>query len=583
MKIAPSLLLTPLLICSWGFSLFAQEPPGCEKKIYSAPNGKLYIQKSLPLYVRISSSPVEGAKSYLLTSETTARYANPFYLDSEGKNTIRTPWAVDTVTKQLVYPQQEIVFEVYADGLAPVTSIKYNKGKTLPSNNKIFLNGHVEIDLKAIDWMSGVEKIMYSLDGKPFEEYLSSLTLKEEKEYTLRFYSVDHTGNMESVQKVIIIIDKTAPKSRFKLAGNISNNILSGNSSIKLSADDDVAGIAGLYYSIDSGVFKPYEYSIATIYLTQGEHIIRYYAEDHLGNKGDIESYSFYIDKTPPVIVQDFIGKSFIANGKEYASGKTLVKLTTFDNKSGVKGVYYSINGGEYQTYEKPFYPPDQNGNMEMRFYAIDNVGNKSAVQGGQTSASAIPYVDLTGPLLQYQFMGPSYRMGDTLFISNKTRVRLNASDEESGMNRIEYRADSGAYIVYETPFSLNTEGRHSIHFIGYDQVDNTNQESFVAIIDTTGPEITITFSTLSRGKDEGKDVLLDKYPKNTSLFISATDAKAGFERFFYSLDGAPEKTCTGMIEKIGQLGTHSLRIRSIDRLQNQNSKEIKFIISDLR
>ncbi|MFN8208498.1 MAG: hypothetical protein U0T82_13975 [Bacteroidales bacterium] len=267
----------------------------------------------------------------------------------------------------------------------------------------------------------------------------------------------------------------------------------------------------------------------------------------------------------------------------EYASGKTLVKLTSFDNKSGVKAVYYSVNDGEYQLYEKAFYPPDQNGDMRIYFYAVDNVGNRSETQGGQTSASAIPYVDLTGPLLKYDFAGPVYRMSDTLFISNKTRIRLRATDEESGMNRIEFRVDTGAYFVYNEPFTVNNEGRHSIHFVGYDQVDNTNQESFVAEFDTTGPAISLSYSTLSRGQTFVDHENADIYPVNTSLFVSALDAKAGFDRFYYSLDGATEIPCTGMIPRLSKPGFHMVRIRSLDRLNNQTIKDFRFFISDMK
>ncbi|MFN8208497.1 MAG: Ig-like domain-containing protein [Bacteroidales bacterium] len=172
------------------------------------------------------------------------------------------------------------------------------------------------ITLQAVDWMSGVEKIMVSLDGNPYETYVDGINLKDEKEYTLRYYAVDHTGNMEAVHKVIIVIDKSAPRANFKLAGNTNNNVLSGSSTIGFSSDEDAAGIAGIYYSIDSGAFKPYEYALNTRYLPQGDHNVRFFAEDHLGNRSDTSFYAFYIDKTPPVIVQSFIGKSFIANDR---------------------------------------------------------------------------------------------------------------------------------------------------------------------------------------------------------------------------------------------------------------------------
>lgn len=40
-----------------GIILFSQQPIVCEKKFYSAPDGHLYVNKDLPLYMSVSTSP----------------------------------------------------------------------------------------------------------------------------------------------------------------------------------------------------------------------------------------------------------------------------------------------------------------------------------------------------------------------------------------------------------------------------------------------------------------------------------------------------------------------------------------------
>ncbi len=52
------LLLLLFLVVMMGY---AQEPLRHEKKTYSSPDGKLYIQKSLPVYIWLSVSPDQDA------------------------------------------------------------------------------------------------------------------------------------------------------------------------------------------------------------------------------------------------------------------------------------------------------------------------------------------------------------------------------------------------------------------------------------------------------------------------------------------------------------------------------------------
>jgi len=583
MKTCIKLILPMLLLWHIGLAGFCQEPLPHPKKIYIAPDGKIFVQKGLPLYLRLSTSPDDNVPSYMLRSEHSSLYTNPFYLDTEGVNTIRSPWAVDTASKKTVYPKQEIIFEVYADSRPPVTAIAFNQKKVLSKKGKLYIPGKVEITLSAKDEVSGVEHILYSLNGESYKEYTGTVRLSDEKEYQLKYYAVDHVGNAESVHSLIIVNDKTGPKVNFSLAGDTSLNVLSGHSSIRLLATDAAAGVAGIYYRIDSSNARLYETPLLTERISQGEHVLSFFAMDDLGNCSDTLLYPFYVDKTPPMIVQEFIGKSFIANGKEFASGKMLIKLTSFDNKSGVKAVCYSVNGGPYEVYHKPFYPPDQTGDLKMTFYAIDNVGNKSEVMGGQTAASAIPCMDISGPELRYDFTGPVYHIGDTLYVSAATRIRLKAFDDESGVNRIEYRIDEDHYQTYTKPFSIQKEGKHTIHFVGYDQVDNTNQNFFVAIFDNTGPDINITFGTSSRGTEELSGTQIPKYPVNTKVFIAAADAMSGVEKIVYNLNNTGEHISNGMIQNLSNKGIYKLAIRALDRLGNISKKEITFIISDLK
>ena len=270
--------------------------------------------------------------------------------------------------------------------------------------------------------------------GPTIVKFTQPIHLSEEREYQVKYYAVDNVGNVEQLKSKTFVIDKSAPKIGHKISGDLYNNIISGRSRIIILAKDTVVGLSKVLYSIDSGAFKEYQYPISALYLQQGEHTLKYYAIDNLQNRNEEQVFSFYIDKTPPVIVQEFIGRSFIANGREFASGKTMVKFTTFDNKAGVKAIYYSINGGPYQLYENPFYPADIKGDLTIKAYAVDNVNNKSEDMGQKKLESVSSYVDLTGPKLRYSFKGSVFKMDDTLFINKNTEILLRGKMNELGL-----------------------------------------------------------------------------------------------------------------------------------------------------
>ena len=213
-------------------------------------------------------------------------------------------------------------------------------------------------------------------------------------------------GDVEKVHAITLVIDKTNPVTQLIFDGDIHEGVISGHTKLVLKAEDKGIGVSRIAYKIDNGTVKTYSVPILSAYLSEGEHSITYYALDKVKNTETEKTDSFYVDKTPPTIVEELIGKSFFAGGKEYSSGRTRLKLTTFDNKAGVKEVYYSVNGGEFEKYDKPFFLAQGSGNLSITAYAVDYVNNKTKSEE-QASKASIPYIDLSGPSLSYSFSGP--------------------------------------------------------------------------------------------------------------------------------------------------------------------------------
>ncbi|MFO7655892.1 MAG: hypothetical protein R6W78_02390 [Bacteroidales bacterium] len=563
------------------FPVCAQELLNHEKKVYVNPEGRIFVNKALPIYLRMATSPDENSKSYLLKSEVTTRYSNPMYFDTEGYNSFHSPSLVDTITKKVIYPLQDIIFEVYSDSKPPVTTIDFGSARPYKKDNKTYIRGMVEIAFKASDETSGLENICYSVDKAPFTIYNAPLKLDAEKEYLIKYYAVDNVGNVEPVHELVIVIDKSNPKTSYEVSGDLYENVLSARSRIIIKSDDSQGvGIENIFYRLNDNEEKKYTTPLLAAYLAQGEHKITFYAKDKVGNLEEPNVFEFYVDKTPPVIVQEILGKSFFAGGKEYSSGRNQLKLTTLDNKSGVKEVYYSLNNSEYVKYDRPFYLSNVTGSLTVKAYALDNVNNKteSVEMGDKTS---LPYIDLTGPSLKHGFSGPLFVFRDTAYISGKTKILLKASDSESGLERIEYTVNNADAEIYSGEFSIAGQGLHTVQVTGYDNVENSSSSEFIVIVDNTGPGIYSRFSVNALGSKTADNKTLEQYPGHVVLFLSSSDDVVGFDQMYYSVNGAAEKKYAGLINYFPVKGDYSIQVRALDKLGNESRKSIEFSIAD--
>lgn len=557
---------------------FGQQRIEHKPQLYQSDDGKLYIQKDLPVYLYLSTSPDEDAKKVRLQSEDSKDYTNPMYFDTEGINTFRSPWKIDTVSKKYKWPKEDIVFEVYADSKAPRTKIKdLNKGYA--KDDKIYIPGDISLDFTVYDAMSGNKITYYSIDGGPYKEFTGPMQLNEEKTFEVRYYSVDNVGNAEKTRLKKIVIDKTKPQSSIRIEGDRAENVVSGRSSIIVETKEKGAGIKQVFYRINDQKAKPYKYPIKTSWFSEGDHSISFYAVDNLGNKEDWKQFDFFVDKTPPVIVEEIMGNTFMANGVEYSSGRSKFKITTMDNKAGVKSVHYKIGDKEPQEYNEPFYLKGNSGTLHIQTWAYDKVNNRASGSKSSTKRGA-SYVDLAGPELNYNYKGGFVKNRDTVIISPRTKIELSARDTESGLDHIAYSIDGGQQVTYDGSFSLNEPGFHKIFFTGYDKVGNTNQSEFFLMVDNTSPRINVNFSVEPIGSKTALDEKIFVYPDHMQLFLSATDDLAGLKNIFYNINDGTQKLYSAPIKDFDGGRDYEIHVKVIDMLGNTNEKDFKFSIN---
>ncbi len=231
-----------------------------------------------------------------------------FTVSGEGINKIAY-YSVDKVGNVETVKESEVKI----DKTAPITTIDVdNNWKT----------ENVEVNLSAIDTLSGVAKIYYSINGSDYKEG-TTFTVEQEGINQVSFYSVDNSGNVEKVKEAEVKIDKTAPITTI----DVDSNWKTENVEVNLSAIDTLSGVAKIYYSINGSDYKE-----GTTFTVEQEGInqVSFYSVDNAGNIEKVQEVEIKIDKTAPKLSLDL--------DEEYEVG-TIIKLNyiTNDELSGVK------------------------------------------------------------------------------------------------------------------------------------------------------------------------------------------------------------------------------------------------------
>lgn len=554
----------------------AQEPtkPTYEKKVYEK-DGKYFVQKSLPVYLSFSVTP--DGKDYPLKSNKNPSDANPMYLDTEGVNYIRSKWAVDPATGKAISPQREVLMEMFADGLAPRTSMRFSGAPKYRSGGTTYFGKGLSFSLSARDAVSGVLETKFSLNSG-YASYSNSVNVSKEGVNTLYYYSADNVGNSENTKSSTFTLDLTSPVSSHSIVGIVYNStILAPSTKFSLSTTDNLAGVRSVKYSFDSSNDRSYSPNIGLSYLSDGEHTLYYYATDNVSNIATKKSFNFYLDKIAPVVSSKVVGDQFKSNYL-YVSSRTKINLTATDNKAGVKQIYQRIDGTSQTNYGSDFSIPNTTGLHYIKYRAEDNVENMAS------NKTLTVYMDNKAPETGIFYAKPQFFHRDTLFITSQTNVTLKYRDAHSGVQSTSYSIDGKNATAY-SKFTIAGEGNHEVSFNSIDNVNNEEvKKTSKVFVDNTAPEIFINFSIQPIGKKEGLDV----YPNYVRMYVGATDMHVGTETVMYSIDDAPLQLYSSPrtldiseLDRFSTIKKYKVKIVSTDKLGNKSERIVEFFVGE--
>ena len=579
------ILLTALFLSitgfsqQWGSDLPPEIPPpkdgprkpGHEKRTFQDTDNKIYWQVSLPAYINISTSEKMDGEAYRMKTvrvESMKEHSNPMYFDGHGEHFIRHYDYHNGI------PEKEVAFKVYVDGIAPKTEAFFMGAERFVKDGTTYYGKGLTGELAAKDEMSGVDQILQSVNGLDYKTYSQKNTFSEEKTYVWMYYAVDRVGNAEADHAMKFIVDLTAPESSHEISGKRLDNIFSSKVNVALSSLDKLSGVKVINWSIDNGNLNRYTKKIYVKSLKDGEHTITYRATDQVANEEETQTISFYLDKIAPVVKAEIIGDVFRKNGTAYISERSEISLSATDNKAGVESIFYSLDGTASKTYDKPFKIDASQGVHMVKYKGLDKVDNMGALVTNDDLGKL--FLDLTPPTINHEYIGPSFRTRDTIFITSETKVKLSAVDHQSGLKVLNYDLGKSEQ-EFTDPFTVEKDGLHDVKYYALDQVNNRKDNDFFFIVDNIGPELFHHFSmqpigTARLDEEEGGDIPI--YSPHNLPYLAATDNAVGTQNIYYSLDETTEKLYGGPIRGLRK-GYHSLKIRAVDYLGNETTSEL--------
>jgi hypothetical protein len=254
-----------------------------------------------------------------------------------------------------------------------------------------------------------------------------------------------------------------------------------------LSAEDSESSVKEIRYSVNGEGIEVYSDPITL--NEEGRQLIVYWSVDMTGNVSSEQTYSVIVDATPPDGFVSVHGPAITDDSGLYITGQSRIVVWAEDELSGVDAVYVSLNDSSFMPYTEPV-TIEEEGYHEASAYAVDNVGNRTAVftVSGHVDSSAPEVLVSTRDQL-IEVSGENYTSRDNVYT-------VTAEDGISGVGEILVSLDGSDYAVYSAPFRVQIPGRHIISAKAVDRLGNESAPVELQFyVDVTPPSTSMGIS----------------------------------------------------------------------------------------
>jgi hypothetical protein len=527
---------------------------------------------TLTYQLQVSDGP--GFANLLLNVEWIKELAYTSTRDLYGKPLCWRVRANDGVS----YGAWSGTWTFFTDVNPPVTHIEALTEYTTAAHFKVFWQG--------TDDISGICAfyVYVSDNGGPFELWMNGTSKlsegfpgKDGHRYGFCSAGRDRCGNIESVHAsadAATTVDATPPVSGMVAVPACVNT---GAFKVGWSATDEVSGVRVYHVFAADGDAPPGPWIwnvTVTSALFQGvdghEYSFFSIACDNAGNREQEPPPSMWahakVDKDAPA-TSVVVGTPSFGKDPVFVTAATPISLEGTDEFSGICQVNYSIDDGPARKYLGPV-KESASGPHSMMFWSVDNAGNIG--NAGRLSF----FVDGDGPKTGIYFAGPNLTAAGGTFISGDTSIAIEAEDNGSGVDYIEYSQDLKGYQRYFGPFRVGKTGIHSISYRGVDRVGNMGDVGDIKIIVDAEPPRTRVDGDYPRISN--KDINISLAASDTESGVAWTVFRVGREGVMPAEYQAGMEILIGTSEDHSNDGNYTVQYFSVDNVDNsEHAKEI--------
>ncbi|TPW18148.1 MAG: Uncharacterized protein FD129_85 [bacterium] len=229
-------------------------------------------------------------------------------------------------------------------------------------------------------------------------------------------------------------------------------------------------------------------------YAANGVYNVTVSVSDDDGGAGS-RAFSVTVDREPPVTSVGYIGAYLLASAAPTAVPSTVdvflrstsdIVLSAEDPRvndvaSGVQRTFWREGQfAPFVLYTGPFRTPGA-GSHIVEYFSVDERGNEEPHKLLRIG------VDDSGPTSSVSYGTAAAQAFGLPLLTPNTPVTLSATDSEAagvavGVERITYRIDGGPELAFGTPFTIPSQGMHTLEFGSFDRLTNAGVRRTVSL-----------------------------------------------------------------------------------------------------
>ena len=475
------------------------------------------------------------------------------------------------------------------DTIAPVTTATVNP----PEPPGGIYDGPVTVTLSASDDAagSGVQTTEYSLDGGAVQPYTTPFTVSGNGTHTVEYHSRDRAANTEASKSLQFQIGEPEPVNIFDTIGiteeaNKANGQILGDPPYSLPAEEmppsrsivqggpnDTQDDVWFRMPNTSGTVPNLARFVGqTVVLRTSEQ--KAYSKIHFFGTttdggpagGDFTlKYSDGSTSTAHVEFRDWCNAGDATPEHHIAIGPSTHRWTA-TGEDGAPCSIYHVPGTADQSKTlvsvklPPTTSPGTPPEPQAYLMALTLEEPNGTFVTPDLGASPFPD-DLTAPTATAT-LAPGTPQGQNGWYTSNVTVSLAGADEQggSGLDKVEYNVDGGAFQEYTAPFTISDDGGHVVQYRARDRAGNTATPKSIDVkIDraapTTSARLTPAHPGASGWYDDAVTLTLRGSDGATGSGIGATQYRIG--------NGAWLPYSGPVV--LDEVGTYSITYRSTD------------------